>query len=98
MAEVVRLHSPRPGEIDDYIEYLLRGWEDVPAIAAEWNDLEELDRLDFVLEWPIKTDRLNMLNEWARAGAMTPAQCVRFEGLLGVVAQHRATLEALLAE
>jgi len=51
-----------------------------------------------VLEWPIKADRLAMLSEWAKAGAMTQTQCARFEELLGVVAQHRAALEALLAE
>jgi hypothetical protein len=39
-------------------------WEQIPEIAAEWDDWEEHDRLDFVLEWPLREDRLHQLQRW----------------------------------
>jgi hypothetical protein len=96
MAHVVRLHKPRPGEIDDYIAYLIREWQAIPEVAAAWDQFEEPDRLDFVLEWPIKEDRLQMLRRWAKTEAMTPDQCGRFAELLEIVDRQKPLLQQLL--
>jgi hypothetical protein len=87
-----------PGAIDSYITYLFREFRGISEAAAEWDEWEEHERLDFVIEWPIKEDRLRMLSLWAADGEMTPDQCARYEELLRLVAQHRPTLDRLLAD
>ena len=98
MAHLARLHEPRPGEIDDYLAYLVREWQSIPELAAEWDEWENHEQFDFVIEWPIREDRLHMLRTWAEQGKMTPAQCARYEELLKLVDEHRPTLTRLLEE
>ncbi|MGH2353028.1 MAG: hypothetical protein ACRDJN_15570 [Chloroflexota bacterium] len=84
--------------IEKYLEYLASEWQDVPAVAQEWNSWQEHERLDFVIEWPIREDRLHQLHQWAAQDRLTPAQRARYEDLLTLVAANRPTLERLLAE
>jgi|SRR5687767_7420324 hypothetical protein len=84
--------------VESYLEYLLREWEAVPEVAAEWDDWEEHERLDFVLEWPIREDRWLQLQHWAKDGLLTPAQCARYEALTVLMARHRPTIDRLLAD
>ena len=84
--------------IDRYLDYLFREWEDVPEVAREWGEWEDHDRLDFVVEWPIREDRLHQLHEWASRGLFTPEQQARFDELLQLIACHRPLLDRLLAE
>jgi len=81
---------------DDYLAYLTREWEALPALAAEWPGWQEEDRLDFCLEWPIREDRLAELTEWAEQGALSPQQESRYRRLLALIATYRPLLEELL--
>ena len=84
--------------IDDYLAYLWAEWESIPALAAEWDDWDAYEQLDFVMEWPIREDRLLMLRDWAAAGCMTDEQQARYNQLLDLIAAHRDTLERLIAD
>ncbi len=84
--------------IDHYLDYLSDEWADIPALASEWSQLSSFERLDFVLEWPIKEDYLLQLRDYAEREFLTPAQRTRYQELLKLVAQHRPTLEKLLAD
>jgi hypothetical protein len=84
--------------VDRYLDYLQREWEGIPSLAAEWNTWDEDSRLDFVLEWPIREDRLHQLHEWAEQGVLAPAQRARYDDLQRLLARYRPTVEKLLAE
>ena len=70
----------------------------MPLQAQEWDDWDDLSRLTFVVNWPVADDQLHMLNQWAEQGLLTPAQRERYEQLRQLVAEHRPTLERLLAD
>ncbi len=86
------------GAIDDYLDYFTAEWRGVPALAAEWPDWDEDEQLDFILEWPIREDRLEQLRSWAGEGLLMPAQRERYAALLQLVARHRPTIEELFAD
>ena len=97
MAQVVP-DAERGAWIDDYLEYLIREWESIPGLAAEWDEWDDLSQLTFVVNWGVPADRLAQLHQWAEQGLLTPAQRQRYEQLLQLVAQHRPTLEELLKD
>lgn len=84
--------------MDDYLVYLKGEWDAVPAIAAEWDEWEDHEQLDFAIEWPIREDRLHQLQQWTNEGLLTPAQRDRFEELLALVNTRRPLIERLLSE
>ncbi len=94
MAQVTHVLTARE-RIDPYLDYLFREWEYVPELAREWAEWDELDRLDYVVEWPIREDRLHELAQWAEQGLLTPEQRARYDMLLRLVSRHRPVLEAL---
>jgi hypothetical protein len=85
-------------QVDRYLAYLHEEWEGVPLLAQEWTDWDELSRLSFAVDWPIREDRLGHLRRWADQGRLTPAQRRRFDDLLALVERHRPMLERLLAD
>jgi hypothetical protein len=84
--------------IDRYLAYLVAEWKDVPKVAAEWADWDEHDRLDFVVEWPIREDRLLELRRWAARGLLSAEQHAGYRELEETVRRHRPDLERLLAD
>ncbi|HET8628557.1 MAG TPA: hypothetical protein VFL91_14140 [Thermomicrobiales bacterium] len=70
----------------------------MPDLVGEWEEWEELDRLDFVLEWPIREDHVYQLKQWAAEGLLSPAQRARYDELLRLVERNRPILNDLLAE
>ena len=84
--------------IESYLSYLTEEREALPEIAAEWDEWEDLDQLDFVLEWPIREGRLRQLQQWAAQGVLTPTQRMGYEALLQLVTEHRFLLERLLQD
>ena len=84
--------------IDHYLSYLERDWNALPEVADEWQEMEEHERLDFVLEWPIREDRWLQLQHWAKDGLLTPAQCARYESLSALITRHRPTIDRLLVD
>ncbi len=97
MAQVVQDPELRD-RIEHYLDYLLREWRSIPEIAAEWDEWEELERLDFVLEWPIREDRMHQLRNWSAQGLLTPSQCARYDEVLKLEVHHRPALEQLLKD
>ena len=84
--------------IDRYLEYLRPDWHSIHALAAEWDEWDDLDQLVFVVEWPMREDKLHQLGVWFEQGLFTPEQRARYEGLLRLIARHRATLEYLISD
>ncbi len=84
--------------VNDYLDYLFMEWEQLPELAAEWDDWDDLSRLPFVLNWGVPADRLAQLHAWAADGLLTPTQRGRYHQLLQLIANNRPTLERLLAE
>jgi hypothetical protein len=82
--------------IDKSLDYLLSNWEAIPNVAAEWDDWDELDRLDFVVEWPLREDRWHQLQRWREAGSLSTHQLKRFVELQCLIERNRPTLERLL--
>jgi hypothetical protein len=82
--------------IEDYLEYLWGEWEQLPAMAAEWDEWDHESRLTFVEDWGVPSDRLAQLRGWADEGLLTPAQRERYDRLLQLVAQNDETLTHLL--
>lgn len=97
MAELIQTQE-LASWIDDYLDYLLRAWRGIPALADEWVEWDEHSRLVLELDWPIVEDRLQQLAGWAERGLLDADQRARYEALLTLVAQQRPTLERLLAE
>jgi hypothetical protein len=84
--------------IDRSLDYLMAQWEAIPEVAQEWDSWDELDRLDFVLEWPLRVDRLKQLRQWDAEGLLSPGQRGRLQELDRLMPQHQATLDRLLAD
>ena len=84
--------------IDHSLEYLTNEWSTIPTIAAEWSSWDEADRLDFVLEWPLREDRLLQLRRWRDGGSLTESQRRKHVDLERLIVRHRAALDRLLAE
>lgn len=84
--------------IDRYQAYLLKAWQGVPELAAEWPGWDEHSRLAFDLDWGVCEDRLAQLQQWAEEGRLDPLQRARFDQLQALVARHRPLLESLLRE
>ena len=77
---------------------LVTEWSGIPDLVAEWDDWDELSRLDFVLEWPIQEDRLGQLRDWADRNLPSDERLERFDALLKRIAIQRPTLEKLLED
>jgi hypothetical protein len=84
--------------IDRSLDYLTASWAAIPAIASGWDERDELDRLDFVMEWQIREDRLIQVQQWNAEGLLSPPQQRRLAELERLIRRHRLTLERLLAE
>jgi hypothetical protein len=97
MATVVR-QPELTSRIDYSLEYLFREWTAIPEVASTWESWDELDRLDFVLEWQLREDRLHLLQRWNEEGRLSAQQQRRFDVLDQLIQLHRPTLERLLAE
>lgn len=95
MAQVTKTIA---AQIDDSLDYLTEEWQAIPRVAREWTHWSPYQRLDFVLEWPIREDRLAEIEEYAERGQLTPDQRSRRDVLRQVVAENRAVLEQLLAD
>ena len=97
MAQVT-LPAATRARIDNYLDYLLGQWRRIPEIAAEWDQWEDYEQFDFVIEWPIREDRLLQLRGWDDEGLLTPEQRARFADLLALIDRHRPTLDRLLTD
>jgi hypothetical protein len=83
---------------DRYLEYLFCEWRRVPEVAQGWDEWDDYEQLDFIIEWPIREDRLYQLQQWIGEGLLRSDQRTRYQELMKLVAQHRPTLDRLLAD
>ena len=97
MASLVEQSTIAP-LIDHALDYLTRQWLAVPEVVSTWETWDELDRLDFVLEWPLRESRLNQLRRWRDEGHLSTRQLQRFATLERLIRRHRAAVDCLLAE
>jgi hypothetical protein len=84
--------------IDDYLDYLFDVMNDLPKIVAEWDSWDDLEQLDFVVEWDIKRDRLLQLKNWDSQGLFAAALQDRYGELLDLLERQQPILDKLLAE
>ena len=84
--------------IEHALDYLLREWEAIPEVVSTWKTWDELDRLDFVIEWPIREMQLKQLRQWQDEGQLSSHQRQRFAELERLIQEHRAAVDRLLAE
>jgi hypothetical protein len=84
--------------IDREFAYLENEWDGIPELAAEWPEWDEHSRFSFAIDWPIREDTLGRLLDREDRGVLDPAHQARLTSLKALIAQHRPTLERLLAE
>jgi hypothetical protein len=84
--------------IDNYLDHLFDVMNDLPEIAAEWDSWDDLEQLDFVVEWGIKRDRLLQLKNWDLQGLFTTDQQDRYRTLLDLLERRQPILDKLLAD
>jgi hypothetical protein len=102
MAQVSRspaVQADLKDKIDHYLDYELGAWQSVPEYAARWPEMDPVDREAFHLHWKGVTESyLSKLERWAGEGWLGTAQLLEYRRLQALIAQHRPTLEALLAD
>ncbi|HUX88942.1 MAG TPA: hypothetical protein VMW65_18205, partial [Chloroflexota bacterium] len=64
MAQVAR-DSELQNRIEEFLTYLTNEWEAIPTIVSEWDSWDEHSRMAFVLDWPIREDRLAEIERYA---------------------------------
>jgi hypothetical protein len=84
--------------IEDYLTYLIGVMDELPEIDAEWDSWDDIEQLDFVVEWDIKRDRLFQLEQWDRLDLLTADQRDRYRRLLDLSNERRPILDRLLAD
>ena len=84
--------------IDRSLNYLTASWTTIPEVTSGWDARDELERLDFVMEWQIREDRLTRIQQWNAEGLLSSAQQERLATLQQLIDRHRAALDRLLAE
>ena len=97
MAQMTPEHATAE-RIDFALDYVLRAWQDVPDLVAEWPTLDPIERTVIELEWAIPDSHLAELRAWAERGVLTPEQQARYEDVLAAVSCYRPALERLFGE
>lgn len=81
--------------IDHVLDIALWQWQSLPEVAAEIDEWDLLDQLNFIEEWPIEEDRLLFLERHAADDSMSLEQRARFEELKRIVACNRPIIQRL---
>ena len=84
--------------IEDALQRSKDAWEDVSALAAEWDEWDADSRLHLEIEWSIQEGLLAQLADWHTRGKMRESQADRYHELLDLVAVQRPLLDRLFAE
>jgi hypothetical protein len=84
--------------IDDYLEYLLRQWQAIPTLAAEWAEWDKDSKLSWAVDRGVPEDRLAQVERWAAENRLTPAQQSRYAALRALIDHHGPTLRGLLQD
>lgn len=81
--------------IDDLLDSLTFEWQSLPEIAAEIDQWDPIDQLNFVEEWPIQEDRLMFLERYVARRTLAPDQLTRYEELKRIIRKNRPIIRAL---
>jgi hypothetical protein len=84
--------------IDDYLDYLLKTWKDVPLEAEDWEAWDDFTRLEYELDWGVPNDRLAQLRAWVKESILTPSQQGLYNDLEALIAENQPLLDRMLAE
>lgn len=92
MAEMTqKTHS----DIDHTLERSLAAWNELPQVAEEIGDWDEVEQADFVYEWPIQEAKLLRLRGYTREDALDADQAQRYRELESTVEENRPIIEDL---
>ena len=85
-------------QIEWALDYVARKWAAVPEFARLWDvEWDDVEKLDFEMEWAIPESWLLRLEDWNSQGVLTPQQRRRYIELLTQVTRLRPTVERMLA-
>lgn len=82
--------------VDRLLTYLFGRWQDVPLAAGEWGRWDRFERADYLIDWPVVESYMEVIQEYAAQGVLTPAQEEQYGHLLVVVARTRPVLQRLM--
>lgn len=94
MAEVAKETRDR---IDALLAQSVAAWEELPEAESEFADFDEVEKLDYVYEWPLEEERLSKLESYAQDGLMSVRQAEQYEDLKRLVGKNRPVLERIHA-
>lgn len=95
MAQVIRVATLDQLVAKD-LENLLGFWHGVPELAEEWPEWDDLSRSDVVIQYPILRGARSRVMKAAKAGLLDEGQRRKYEELLRLIEEHRATVEWML--
>ncbi len=82
--------------VERRLDLLLAEVEELPATAADWDQLEEWEQASISLEWShLMADYLTQLDSRYRAGEMAPDQQARYQDLLCKLREQFPIVERL---
>ncbi len=82
---------------DEFLAWLDEFWQEVPAVARDFDRRDSQDQLDYVTETvSMHQDRLHMLQGWALAGLLSPEQQARYEALVALIKRNRPLLDEIM--
>ena len=82
--------------IDLLLDILVHEWGRLPQVEREIDSWDDLEAVDYLVEWTPRVQILEELDEYARDGSMSPVQRERFEQLQLLIARYRPVFDRLL--
>ena len=67
-------------------------------LEEEWAEWDDVSRLHFDIDWPVREDRLAILGKWADQGHLDQDQMARYRELLDLVERNRPIYDRMLAK
>ncbi|GAA5438890.1 hypothetical protein ACFQDE_11415 [Deinococcus caeni] len=86
--------TSRESQIDRLLHIAAVEWLTLPEKLREFHEWEDLEQMDFMLEWDLTERRMRELLEFARGGEMNSDQF----GLMLIVADRASTLMPSVVE
>jgi hypothetical protein len=93
---MAQVSHPTQADLDHDLERAMSAWSGLVEVEQEIDGWDLIDQIVYLQEWQIQEDRLRRLAAHAEAGALSEEQCVRYRGLLRLVAVRRPIIERLL--
>jgi len=85
-----------PIDIDWLLDFLTGEWENIPHVLARWDTLEEEERREYLLDWPMKEEYEALLYDVVATTQLTEGQHYRYQRLLRVMESSRPAIVEIL--